>query len=138
MWRPARWLAPDLWHFATLSECIRQDRNRKPLESLSFRLLTVTLSPLEHAVLLIRARRGTLVGTWLRELAECWQRTPADQGGPVDRMDRAALSPMDAAGKELLAAMYTRGAILVGTALRAELSSGVPYVKRSSPATSRR
>jgi hypothetical protein len=37
----------------------------------------------------------------------------ADQGRPVDRVDLAAMTSIDGAGKELLAAMHARGAELV-------------------------
>ena len=56
---------------------------------------------------------GKLAGPWVSELAECWQRTLADQGRPVDRVDLAAMTSIDEAGKGLLAAMYARGAELV-------------------------
>jgi hypothetical protein len=56
---------------------------------------------------------GKLAGPWVSELAKCWQGTVADRGRPVDRVDLAALTSIDAAGKELLAAMHARGAELV-------------------------
>jgi hypothetical protein len=56
---------------------------------------------------------GKLAGPWVSELAECWQKTLADQGRPVDRVDLAAMTSIDEAGKELLAAMHVRGVELV-------------------------
>ena len=56
---------------------------------------------------------GKLAGPWVGELAACWRRTVADQGRPVDRVDLAGLTSLDAAGKELLAAIHARGAELV-------------------------
>jgi hypothetical protein len=56
---------------------------------------------------------GKLAGPWVGELAACWQRTVAEEGKPVDRVDLAALTSLDAAGKELLAGIHARGAELV-------------------------
>jgi hypothetical protein len=56
---------------------------------------------------------GKLAGPWVEELAACWRRTVAEEGKPVDRVDLGALTSLDAAGKELLAAIHARGAELV-------------------------
>jgi ABC-type transporter Mla MlaB component len=56
---------------------------------------------------------GKLAGPWVGELAACWQRTVSDLGKPVDRVDLAGLTSIDAAGKQLLAAIHARGALLV-------------------------
>jgi hypothetical protein len=56
---------------------------------------------------------GKLAGPWVEELAACWQRTVAEEGKLVDRVDLGALTSLDAAGKELLAAIHARGAELV-------------------------
>jgi ABC-type transporter Mla MlaB component len=56
---------------------------------------------------------GKLAGPWVGELAACWQRTVADEGRPVNRVDLAELTSIDAAGKQLLAAIHARGAELV-------------------------
>jgi ABC-type transporter Mla MlaB component len=56
---------------------------------------------------------GKLAGPWVGELAACWQRILAVQGRPVDRVDLAALTSLDAAGKELLAALHAQGAEFV-------------------------
>jgi anti-anti-sigma regulatory factor len=66
-----------------------------------------------HPTCLTLQLEGRLAGPWVGELAECWQRILADQGGPVNRVDLAALTSIDAAGKELLAALYARGAELL-------------------------
>jgi ABC-type transporter Mla MlaB component len=66
-----------------------------------------------HPTCLTLQLEGKLAGPWVGELAACWQRTEADQGRHVDRVDLAALTSLDAAGKELLAAIHARGAELV-------------------------
>jgi hypothetical protein len=66
-----------------------------------------------HPTCLTLQLEGKLAGPWVGELAACWQRTVADQGRRVDRVDLAALTSLDALGKELLAAMHARGAELV-------------------------
>jgi ABC-type transporter Mla MlaB component len=66
-----------------------------------------------HPTCLTLQLEGKLAGPWVRELAACWQRILADQGRPVDRVDLAALTSLDTAGKELLAAMHAQGAELV-------------------------
>ena len=51
---------------------------------------------------------GKLAGPCVGELAACWQRTVSDEGRPVDRVDLAELTSLDAAGKQLLAAIHAR------------------------------
>ena len=50
---------------------------------------------------------GKLAGPWVGELAACRQRIQPSSR-PVDRVDLAALTSLDAAGKELLAALHVR------------------------------
>jgi ABC-type transporter Mla MlaB component len=66
-----------------------------------------------HPTCLTLQLEGKLAGPWVGELAACWQRTLADQGRPIDRVDLAALTSVDAAGKELLASIHAHGAELV-------------------------
>ena len=66
-----------------------------------------------HPTCLTLQLGGKLAGPWVGELAACWQQILADQGRPVGRVDLAELTSLDAAGKELLAAMHARGAELV-------------------------
>jgi anti-anti-sigma regulatory factor len=55
---------------------------------------------------------GTLVGPWVQEAKECWQRTHAGRREPAICFDLAGLTSIDAAGKEFLRAMHTEGAKL--------------------------
>jgi hypothetical protein len=54
---------------------------------------------------------GRLVGPWVTELRDCWRKTPAD-GKCAVHIDLRAVTYVDAAGKELLADLYRRGAVL--------------------------
>jgi len=64
---------------------------------------------------------GKLAGPWVDELERCWQCCLADSGGPAVRFDLTAVSFIDAAGKEFLAARYGEGAelIVAGCQMRA-------------------
>jgi hypothetical protein len=53
---------------------------------------------------------GKLAGPWVRELENCWQSTLVSLHEPVLRFDLTSVTSIDAAGKELLAAMHSRGA----------------------------
>ena len=57
---------------------------------------------------------GRLVGPWLRELRDCWRRTPRD-GKRAIHIDLRAVTYVDAAGEELLADLYRHGANLFAT-----------------------
>ena len=56
---------------------------------------------------------GRLVGPWVRELEDCWQKALAGHRRPAVRVDLTGVTSIDAAGKELLAAMHARGAEFV-------------------------
>jgi anti-anti-sigma regulatory factor len=56
---------------------------------------------------------GKLAGPWVQELAACWRRAQAEQARPAVRVDLAAVTFVDGAGKEVLTAMHDRGAELV-------------------------
>ena len=58
---------------------------------------------------------GRLVGPWVRELAECWQRTLAGRPGSAVRLDLTDLTFIDAAGKAFLVASHARGAKFVAS-----------------------
>jgi hypothetical protein len=68
-----------------------------------------------HPTCLTFQLEGKLAGPWVGELAACWQRTVVEEGRPVDRVDLAELTSIDAEGKQLLAAIHARGAELVAT-----------------------
>jgi ABC-type transporter Mla MlaB component len=53
---------------------------------------------------------GRLAGPWVRELEECWRRTPAGRRRPTVRFDLAGVTFIDAAGKAFLAAMHRQEA----------------------------
>jgi len=56
---------------------------------------------------------GRLAGPWVRELAACWRALLAEPARPAVRVDLAAVTFVDGAGKEVLTAMHDRGAELV-------------------------
>lgn len=56
---------------------------------------------------------GRLAGPWVRELAECWQRTLSRQSKAACRVDLTGVTFIDDAGKACLAAMHRQGAEFV-------------------------
>jgi ABC-type transporter Mla MlaB component len=56
---------------------------------------------------------GKLVGPWVQELEQCWQRRRVGRPEPVVRVDLTGVTSIDAAGEELLAAVFREGAELV-------------------------
>jgi anti-anti-sigma regulatory factor len=56
---------------------------------------------------------GELVGPWVRELEECWQRTLASQPEPILRVDLTGVTFIEEAGKTCLAALHRQGAEFV-------------------------
>ena len=55
---------------------------------------------------------GRLVGPWVKELCDCWQRSPCD-GKRAVHIDLRAVTFVDAAGEALLADLYRQGADLL-------------------------
>jgi anti-anti-sigma regulatory factor len=53
---------------------------------------------------------GKLAGPWVKELADCWQLAGVDRRDVAVLIDVNAVTFVDSAGKELLAAMHARGA----------------------------
>ena len=51
---------------------------------------------------------GRLVGPWVRELRDCWRRTPRD-GKRAIHIDLRAVTCVDAAGEKLLTHLYRQG-----------------------------
>src|SRR5262245_62040961 len=64
---------------------------------------------------------GTLVGPWVREAEECWQRIQDTRRVRAARFDLTGMTSIDAAGKEFLASMHAEGAefIACGCFMRA-------------------
>src|SRR5262245_2559128 len=58
---------------------------------------------------------GKLAGPWVQELADCWQTTRDGRNKARLCVDLSAMTFIDSAGKELLAAMHSEGAELVCT-----------------------
>jgi ABC-type transporter Mla MlaB component len=56
---------------------------------------------------------GRLAGPWVRELAECWQRTLSRQRKATLRVDLTGVTFIDDAGKACLAAVHRQGAEFV-------------------------
>jgi len=72
---------------------------------------------------------GKLAGPWVAELEQSWRSTIASWAGATIVVHLRAVSFIDAAGKELLAAMHRQGAELVATgcmtrAIVAEIKAG--------------
>jgi anti-anti-sigma regulatory factor len=74
---------------------------------------------------------GKLAGPWVQELKDCWQKTLADHRRPVVRVDLRGVTFLDAAGKEVLAALHARGAefVAAGCAMKAIVAevTGAPF-----------
>lgn len=73
---------------------------------------------------------GSLAGSWVRELHDCWQSNLAARPQPAVRFDLSEVTYIDAAGKAFLAARHAQGAQLVAAdcltrAIVAEIS-GAP------------
>ncbi len=56
---------------------------------------------------------GKLVGSWVRELQDCWESTLAARPNSAVCVDLTEVTFIDAAGKTLLAAKHAEGAKLV-------------------------
>src|SRR5438876_11801119 len=56
---------------------------------------------------------GRLVGPWVREAEECWQRIVAGERQPVVRIDLRGLVVIDPAVKVFLRTAYAEGAELI-------------------------
>jgi anti-anti-sigma regulatory factor len=72
---------------------------------------------------------GRLVGPWVKELRDCWQRTAGD-GKRAVRIDLRAVTYVDAAGEELLADLYRQGARLL--ACDCQMKAVVADIQRTS------
>ena len=55
---------------------------------------------------------GKLAGPWVQELERCWRSALGTPQGDPMRVDRSAVTFIDADGKALLARMYHEGAEL--------------------------
>jgi ABC-type transporter Mla MlaB component len=62
---------------------------------------------------LVLTLEGYLTGPWVRELDICWQQVVASAPGAQIRVDLTGLWRVDAAGRDLLAAIHREGARLV-------------------------
>jgi anti-anti-sigma regulatory factor len=72
---------------------------------------------------------GRLAGPWVRELADCWQRTLTGRPATDICLDLTAVTFVDAAGKELLTQLHAQGAKFLAAgclmkAIVAEISRG--------------
>jgi anti-anti-sigma regulatory factor len=74
---------------------------------------------------------GRLAGPWVQELTDCWLRALVQHPGRAVRVDLAAVTFVDGAGKETLTAMHDRGAELlaVGCLMKAMVAeiTGTPF-----------
>jgi anti-anti-sigma regulatory factor len=75
----------------------------------------------DESELLTFQLEGSLAGPWVKELRHCWQSTRAGRDTTAVRVDLSAVTFIDAAGKELLAAMHSQGAefVCAGCLMRA-------------------
>ena len=58
---------------------------------------------------------GKLVGPWVRELEQCWQKVVAERPSQLVRINLSAVGFIDSQGKQLLCRMRKQGAVLVPT-----------------------
>ena len=58
---------------------------------------------------------GKLVGPWVKELEQCWQRVVAERPPQRVRINLSAVGFIDSEGKQLLCRMRREGAVLVPT-----------------------
>jgi hypothetical protein len=58
---------------------------------------------------------GKLIGPWVREAEDCWQRTLASRCKTEGRLDLTGVTLIDAPGKAFLAAAHAQGAQLVAS-----------------------
>src|SRR5262245_34864015 len=56
---------------------------------------------------------GKLAGPWVQELEDCWQSERSGRNQTTVRVDLSAVTFIDSAGKDLLAAMHAQGAEFV-------------------------
>src|SRR5437867_3232916 len=97
-------------------------------------MLRITLH--DQPQLLTLQLEGKLAGPWVRELEQSWQAV-VGQPKRVVRLDLTAVTFIDAAGKEALAAMLAQGAkfIVAGCLMRAVVAeiSSAPGSRSRSP-----
>ena len=60
---------------------------------------------------------GSLTGSWVRELEDCWRAASASLGSRVLFLDLTAVDNVDTAGKYLLALLHERGVRLIASGL---------------------
>jgi anti-anti-sigma regulatory factor len=82
---------------------------------------------------LVLKLEGCLAGPCVHELQTCWLAAVDTQGDRQLRVDLTALWRVDAAGRELLAAMYRAGAHFVATGC--EMTEVVREISESACAT---
>lgn len=58
---------------------------------------------------------GSLAGSWVRELEECWRATRSTYAGHATCLDLTDVSRVDEAGRYLLALIHETGARMVST-----------------------
>jgi ABC-type transporter Mla MlaB component len=68
----------------------------------------------ENELLTLRVE-GKLVGPWVRELEQCWQRVVAERPPRLVRINLSSVGFIDSEGKQLLCRMRREGAVLVPT-----------------------
>lgn len=83
----------------------------------------------ENAESLTFQLEGKLAGLWVQELEKCWHNRERREETRAIRFDLTGLTYIDAAGKELLAALYRGGVDLTATgclmrAVVAEITHG--------------
>lgn len=76
-------------------------------------MLRITTNITERAATLIL--EGRLAGIWVSELERCWHTVRATRPGESICIDMRELIFVDAAGKQLLADIYRRGADLAAS-----------------------
>lgn len=74
-------------------------------------MLRITIHEAPAAVTL--QLEGRLVGPWVLEAHQCWQRTRGHAPGSMFRVDLTAVTAIDAAGRRFLTEAHHQGANLI-------------------------
>ena len=67
----------------------------------------------QQSGLLILQVEGKLIGPWVAELENCWRQALSSRPFATVRVDVSEVTHVDAAGKQLLAAMHGQGVELI-------------------------
>lgn len=78
-------------------------------------MLRITLHDAPQQVIL--KLEGSLTGSWVMELEDCWRATSSSLANRVVSLDLTAVDNVDSAGRYLLALLRDRGVRLIASGL---------------------